>query len=143
MKVSGETPTGSRFNGYDPSNGKLSNRTFSNSPKNAPASNLFPHEEKRSGEARVTYLTEYELMNVKVSGDVDPAAARQPSLQHERLMALKSSTGPGSVPATKNLDAVPGHLGELGPDQRLIPVSEDEMSAVSLGKYFIKSYNKN
>jgi hypothetical protein len=55
MKVPGD-PSGQRFNGYDPSNGKTQNRPFANSPKNAPPVSAFSHEEKRSGEARVTYL---------------------------------------------------------------------------------------
>jgi hypothetical protein len=58
---------GPRFNGYDPKSN--SNRPFTNSPKTV-VSNSFPHEEKRSVDARVTYLTEYELMNGK-PGEVE------------------------------------------------------------------------
>jgi hypothetical protein len=66
-------------------------------------------------------------MNGKVA---EVEVARPPSLQHERLTAIKSSS---SVPG-KGVD-VTGHPVELGTDSRLHPVSEDEMSAVSLGQY--------
>jgi hypothetical protein len=70
---------GPRFNGYDPKSN--SNRPFTNSPKTV-VSNSFPHEEKRSVDARVTYLTEYELMNGK-PGEVEVVRSGKKIIQLE------------------------------------------------------------
>ena len=69
-------------------------------------------------------MTEFELTNGKAN---EVEVARASNLQHERLTALKTPSG-----LSKN----PEHGSEVGPDsiQRMVPVSEDEMSAVSVGQ---------
>jgi Flp pilus assembly protein TadB len=67
VKLSGEAPAGPRFNGYDPAAVKTVSRAYTHSPKSSSSSECFSHEEKRSVDARVTYLTEFELMNGKMS----------------------------------------------------------------------------
>lgn len=131
-----DTPT-NRFNGYESSasNNSQTKRGFSNSPK--PTSEL--HEEKRSIDARVTYLTEYELVHGKNNneGETPVGGVRQGTsdyLQHERLTALKTS----SLPPYKNT-VYEMTIGNQLPSScdvnlRTQPVSEDEMSAISAGK---------
>lgn len=108
-------------------------------------------EERRSGDAKVTYLTEYEL-NQPVQKDTyeQPARATGPSayeqppdnpqkdiLHHERLTALKTSSLPpemvtrGAKLSTYVVDA--GHTTDSSSSNSSERVhrSEDELSGIS------------
>ena len=88
-----------------------------------------PLEEKRSGDAKVTYLTEYELSQPNNSAEY---------LQHERLTALKSTSLPPEM-INRNKGALStyvvdgGHTTDSSTTSERIGISgpirsEDELS---------------